>query len=97
MPARVILQHSTSNLFREKQRVHAYSNTYSAEGGKEVVASVQFASPHPPTTWELSDSPFYVAHPHGADKRIRIVHATDLVHRDNVTISDKQVSGYHLV
>ncbi|CAM9626304.1 unnamed protein product [Scytosiphon promiscuus] len=67
-----------SNLFRDKERVRAFSN---ADDGGAVVQSVQFATPFPQAAWEASGHPFDVAHAEGVDKRVRIVFITDFMGR----------------
>lgn len=74
-------QHA-SNLFRDKDRVNAYS---------QGVVSVQFVSPHPRAVkTEYDGAPCSARHAEGVDVRVTIVHATDLVEAKGV-IDDKQV------
>lgn len=71
-------QHHTSNLFRDKQRVRAFSSNNSGfDDGGSIVVSVQFASPEPHDLWNASIPPFSAQHFHGANKRVRFVHVTD--------------------
>ncbi|CAM9373761.1 unnamed protein product [Scytosiphon promiscuus] len=67
-----------SNLFRDQERVRAFASSSEKAGG--FVGSVQFASPFP-GFYDDSGPPFNVGHPEEADKRVRVVHATDLVER----------------
>lgn len=48
-----------------------------SEGG--TVTSVRFASPFPPAPFTASMSPFFARHQAGADKRVLVVYASDLV------------------
>lgn len=66
-----------SNLFRDKQRVKAHTRG---------VVSVQFASPYPTAVLdaEAGESPFHTRHHKGASERVTIVHATDLVERNEI-------------
>lgn len=74
--------HHQSNLFRDQARVQAYMSS-SAAGN--VVTSVQFASPLPPTPLEdESEAPFFLKHPEGVDKRVRIVYAADLGNKKGI-------------
>ncbi len=93
-------QHHTSNLFRDKRRVHAYSGSAndsasgSSEdygGGEERVVSAQFANPRPQTAWDDSVPPFLVGHPKHVDKKVRIVHIRDFA-GDDQPLNDNQVS-----
>lgn len=80
--------HHASNLFRDKSRVRAYVPV----AHKNRVDSVQFANPFPQDNWNSSVPPFYVAHPLGVDKRVRIVHMDFM---DHGSIDDFQVGGYY--
>lgn len=79
-----------SNLFRDKDRVNAFS---------QGVVSVQFVSPHPRAVkTEYDGAPFSARHAEGVDVRVTIVHATDLVEAKGY-IDDKQVirrRHYHI-
>lgn len=81
-------RHHPSNLFRDQQRVRAYSGT---NNSRSVITSVQFASPLPRALYDdESRAPFFARHPEGVDKRVRIVHATDLVEAGGV-LDEQQV------
>ncbi|CAM9874089.1 unnamed protein product, partial [Ectocarpus fasciculatus] len=73
----VEMEHHTSNLAREKERVRAFEDSTDM-----AVVSVQFANPHPhaPVGNSGSAAPFFVRHPEGdeADKRVRVVHMKDI-------------------
>lgn len=76
-----------SNLFRDQERVRAFASD--SEGGG-YVGSVQFASPFP-GDYDGAEPPFNVGHPKDADKRVRMVHATDLVD-SGLELDPRQVS-----
>lgn len=82
-----------SNLFRRANRV----KTFSPSGS--YVVSVQFGCPFPYATWnETFEGPFNVRHPEGVDRRIRIVHVSDMVEGDGV-LNEHQVRstvGYYM-
>lgn len=75
----VEMEHHTSNLAREKERVRAFQDS-----SNTAVVSVQFANPHPHAPMrEGSAAPFFVGHPEGdeaaaVDKRVRLVHLKDI-------------------
>lgn len=83
--------HHQSNLFRDRERVKAFS-----PAGNHVV-SVRFGNPYPNSHWNAasSEAPFFVGHPEGVDRRIRIVHAQDLIYRDSY-LSQNQVRNLWL-
>jgi len=63
-----------SNQFRDQQRVRAYNRQ--SGGG---IVSVQFVNPAPPLKqWVEDEPPFFVGHPEGVDKQVRLVFIVDL-------------------
>ncbi|CAM9390189.1 unnamed protein product, partial [Hapterophycus canaliculatus] len=77
-----------SNLFRDQERVRAFASSSRGDGG--YVGSVQFASPFP-AYYDGTEPPFNVGHPGGANKRVRVVHATDLV-EEGQELDARQIS-----
>ncbi|CAM9490630.1 unnamed protein product [Scytosiphon promiscuus] len=89
-------KHPTSNLFRDEQRVRALAKKVGDED--YVVASVQFATPRPRTSWtpEGPDPPFYVAHPDNVDKKVTVVHILDFASEGH-SLHHQQVSHLQAV
>lgn len=75
----VALNPHPSNLFRDKDRVRAYSRG---------VISAKFANPRPGSELEADETgagqgdAFYVGHDKRADRRVRVIHAADLIEKD---------------
>lgn len=85
--------HHASNLFRDKERVDAHTRG---------VVSVQFTSPYPSALLDAEGggTPFHTKHHKDVSERVTIVHATDLVERNehldaNQVTAPRQNSGCH--
>ncbi|CAN0079149.1 unnamed protein product [Scytosiphon promiscuus] len=91
-------KHHTSNLFRDEQRVRALAKKVGGVGEDYVVASVQFTTPRPRTSWtpEGSDPPFYAAHPDGVHRKVMVVHILDFASEGHA-LHHQQVSHLQAV